>query len=253
MEDQDSLYYVANPFDDHSPGFWDRYLTHSESGPDDLDSDDDDDDDKVACYLDNLGMGGDHDWSSFIPPLEMEASRLAIEVVGLASRLAERHRLHERSVAAARSHTLHDTFLAGGVSPPEPEPAPSPAQAGEWVAPPVYAPEAPRRVAAEADAVNHMLSTAAYWMASVDITSVPLEIQEGLFRLTATCLAASLRFPGAGPHHSDPASGHTPAPPPAAAGTGATLGQVEPSGSTNPQGAPSSSNRTRRPRRRRRH
>jgi hypothetical protein len=174
-------------------------------------------------------------------------------VVGLASRLAERHRRHERNAAAARSHSLHDTFLAGSVPLPEPEPTSSPAQAGEWVAPPVYAPEAPRRVAAEADAVDHMLSTAAYWMASVDVASVPLEIQEGLFRLTATCLAASLRFPGAGPHHSDPASGHAPAPPPAVAGAGANIGEVEPGGSTNPVGAPSSSNRTRRPRRRRRH
>ena len=124
MEDYDLLYYVANPFDDHSPDFWDHYLAHPEGGPDDLDSDDDDDDREVARYLDSLGMGGAGEWASFIPPLETEASRLAIEVVGLASRLAERHRLHERSATAARSHTLQDTFLAGSSLLPEPEPTP---------------------------------------------------------------------------------------------------------------------------------
>ena len=70
----------------------------------------------------------------------------------------------------------------------------SSAPAGEWVIPPVFTPKSPRRVAAEASAVNHMLSTAAYWLASVDIASVPPAVQEELFKLAGTCLSATLFF-----------------------------------------------------------
>jgi len=222
MDDQESLYYVANPFDDHSPDFWDQYLAHPRSGLDYLESGGVGDD---SASLHSSDSGGEDHWSSHSLSLDDDAvSSLAAEVLELPSRLAERQRLYERDAS-----TMHTSGVRGVLSAASPVLAasgtPSSAPAGEWVIPPVFAPESPRRVAAEASAVNHMLSTAAYWLASVDIASVPPAVQEELFKLAGTCLSATLRFPSTAA--GDPIGDST-APPLASAGEGSTSGRRRP-------------------------
>jgi hypothetical protein len=219
MEDHESPYYVANPFDDHSPGFWDRHLAHPRSGLDYLGSGGVSD---GSASLDSSDSeGGDHCSSHSLPLDDGADSSLAVEVLELPSRLAERQRQHKRNALTPHISGVQDTLSAAspalGASG-----TPSSASAGEWVIPPIFAPESPRRVAAEASAVNHMLSTAAYWLASVDIASVPPAVQEELFKLAGTCLSATLRFPSAAA--GDPI-GESTAPPRASAGEGSTSGQ----------------------------
>src|ERR1700682_769248 len=222
MDHKISPYYVANPFDDHSPGFWDRYLAHPQSGLDSLESGGVSDD--SASLHSSDSEGGSHSSSCSLSLSNVGASSLAVEVLGLPSRLAECQRQHARDALTMHSSAVHDTLSAAS-------PAlavsgtPSSAPAGEWVIPPVFAPESPRRVAAEASAVTHMLSTAAYWLASVDIVSVPPAVQEELFKLAGTCLSATLCFPSTAA--GDPIGDST-APPLASAGEGSTSGQRRP-------------------------
>jgi hypothetical protein len=222
MDDQESLYYVANPFDDHSPGFWDRHLAHPRSGLDYLESGRVSDD--SASIYSSDSEGGSHGSSFSLSLSDVAASSLAVEVLELPSRLAERQRQYARNALTTHSSAVRNTFSATspalGASG-----TPSSALTGEWVIPPVFAPESPRRVAAEASAVNHMLSTAAYWLASVDIASVPPAVQEELFKLAGTCLSASLRFPNTAA--GDPIGDST-ALPFASAGEGSTSGHRRP-------------------------
>jgi hypothetical protein len=218
----DDPYYVANPFDDHSPGFWDRHLAHPRSGLDYSEGGGVSDDSASLSSSDS--EGGSHGTSDSLSLSDGAASSLAVEVLELPSRLAQRQRQHARNALTMHSSTVRDTFSAAspalGASG-----TPSSAPAGEWVIPPVFAPESPRRVAAEASAVNHMLSTAAYWLASVDIASVPPAVQGELFKLAETCLSATLRFPSTSA--GDPIGDST-APLLASAGEGSTSGRRRP-------------------------
>jgi hypothetical protein len=187
MDNRISPYYVANPFDDHSPGFWDRYLAHPQGGLDSLEGGGVSED--SASLHSSDSEGGSHRSSSScsLSLSNVGASSLAVEVLGLPSRLAERQRQHTRDALTTHSSAVRDTLSAASLALAA-SGTPSSAPAGEWVIPPIFAPESPRRVAAEASAVSHMLSTAAYWLASVDIVSVPPAVQEELSKLAETCL-----------------------------------------------------------------
>ena len=148
-------------------------------------------------FVNNLpSFGGDSQSDSLDFSLDSsgdDSDDLATEVMGLSHRLAERQRQHNQRMAETTAQSLHHTSLADGV-PQSPTGPPAPAG---WVVPPVFNPESSGRVAAEVSAVTHMLDTAALWLASVDISSVPADVQQDLFRVAETCLAASLRFPAA--------------------------------------------------------
>jgi hypothetical protein len=222
MDDQESLYYIANPFDDHSPAFWDRYLAHPRSGLDYLEGGGVSDDSASVSSSDS--GGGSHGASHSLSLSDVAASSLAVEVLELPSRLAERQRQYARDALTTHSSAVRDTLSAASPALAA-SGTPSSAPAGEWVIPPVFAPESPRRVAAEASAVTHMLSTAAYWLASVDVASVPPAVQEELFKLAGTCLSATLRFPSTAA--GDPIGDST-APLLASAGEGLTSGRRRP-------------------------
>jgi hypothetical protein len=55
--------------------------------------------------------------------------------------------------------------------------------------------EEPSRVTAEAAVVIHMLSTTAHWMAGVDVSTIPLDIQEMMAILTMQAIRSALCFP----------------------------------------------------------
>jgi hypothetical protein len=92
------------------------------------------------------------------------------------------------------AYELHGMFMAEPHSySASPLPVP-PLHVGEEV---VYVTslEEPGRVAAEAAVVIHMLSTASCWMASVDVSTIPLDIQETTMILTMQALGSALHFP----------------------------------------------------------
>jgi hypothetical protein len=65
----------------------------------------------------------------------------------------------------------------------------------------VFPAQAPHVVVREVRAVEHMLLTAGHWLATVDVSSVPLHEQQGLFALAAAAFAvANDRFHAALPH-----------------------------------------------------
>ena len=173
-----------------------------------------------------------------------DSDDLATEVMGLSHRLAERQRQHNQRVAETTAQSLHYTSMAGS-APQSPTRPSAPASASGWVVPPVFNPEPSSRVAAEVSAVTHMLNTAAFWLASVDISSVPADAQQDLFRVAETCLAASLRFPAAQALWEGPMVRNELVHPTSQSGSNSALAAAE------PQRAPSDSSQ--RHRRKRRH
>ena len=176
-------------------------------------------DDSASLYSSD-SEGGDQRSSHSLSLDNGAASSLTVEVLDLPSRLAERQHLYKRKALTTHTSGVCDTLSAASLALPA-SGTPSSACEGEWVIPPVFAPESPHRVAAEALAVNHMLGTAAYWLASVNIASVPPAVQEELFKLAGTCLSATLHFPGTTAGHP---IGDSTAPPLALAGEGSTSG-----------------------------
>ena len=194
----------------------------------------DDDDNNVAHYLDDLSIGRGAGWPSFLPDLEdTVASSLAIEVMGLPSCLAEHMTHHEHDAAMDGRYTLSDSFIADLSLLSASKPSTS---IQEWIAPPIFAPEAPCRVAAEVSAVTHMLGTAAFWLASVNIESVPPAVQEEILMLAETCVLAALRFPNAAVQWGDLV-----VPPATVVGAGTSPRRDRPSEPAHPRGASSSS------------
>ena len=136
-------------------------------------------------------------WNAYMPSMNDQTGfTLMIEVAGLHSRLAARQREQERRTTEIRAQSLRDTFMADG-SPPSTPPPPSSSLDDDAGSLPVFPPEAPGRVAAELAAVAHMLHTAAHWLQSVDVSSVPPARQGELIQLTAACFRGGLRLPGA--------------------------------------------------------
>jgi hypothetical protein len=122
---------------------------------------------------------------------------LAADVLSLSCVLAQR----TRDITHRHADNTHDTFIDKpyrlGEDFSQPVPPPSPGT----VACTVFPAQAPHVVAREVRAVKHMLLTAGHWLATVDVSSVPLHGQQGLFALaTAAFAVANDHFPAALPH-----------------------------------------------------
>jgi hypothetical protein len=122
---------------------------------------------------------------------------LVADVLSLSCVLAQR----TRDIAHRHAEYTHDTFvdkpyrLDEDFSQPVPPPSPG------TVARTVFPAQAPHVVVREVQAVEHMLLVAGHWLATVDVSSVPLHEQQGLFALAAAAFAvANDRFPTALPH-----------------------------------------------------
>jgi hypothetical protein len=122
---------------------------------------------------------------------------LAADVLSLSCVLAQRM----RDITHRHADNTHDTFIDKpyrlGEDFSQPVPPPSPGT----VAHTVFPAQAPHVIARKVRAVEHMLPTAGHWLATVDVSSVPLLEQQGLFALAAAAFAvANDRFPVALPH-----------------------------------------------------
>jgi hypothetical protein len=122
---------------------------------------------------------------------------LAADVLSLFCVLAQR----TRDITHRHAEDTHDTFVDKPYRLDEdfsqPVPPPSPGTGARTVFPA----QAPHVVVREVWAVEHMLLTAGHWLAMVDVSSVPLHEQQGLFALAAAAFAvANDRFPTALPH-----------------------------------------------------
>jgi hypothetical protein len=122
---------------------------------------------------------------------------LAADVLSLSCVLAQR----TRDITHCHADNTHDTFIDKpyrlGEDFSQPVPPPSPGM----VARTVFPAQAPHVVAREVRAVEHMLLMAGHWLATVDVSSVPLHEWQGLFALAAAAFAvANDRFPAALPH-----------------------------------------------------
>jgi hypothetical protein len=122
---------------------------------------------------------------------------LVADVLSLSCVLAQR----TWDIAHRHAEYTHDTFvdkpyrLDKGFSQPVPPPSPG------MVARTVFPAQAPHVIVREVRAVEHMLLVAGHWLATVDVSSVPLHEQQGLFALAVAAFAvANDRFPTALPH-----------------------------------------------------
>jgi hypothetical protein len=122
---------------------------------------------------------------------------LAADVLSLSCVLAQR----TRDISHRYAVDTHDTFIArpSRLSDDNTLPVPPPSPGLEaWD---VFPAQPPHVVAREVRAVEHMLLTAGHWLATVDVSSVPLHEQQGLFELAAAAfVVAGQRFPSARVH-----------------------------------------------------
>ena len=122
---------------------------------------------------------------------------LVADVLSLSCVLAQR----TRDISHRYAVDTHDTFVAKPSRLSEDNtllvPPPSPGTEARDIFPA----QPPHVVAREVRAVEHMLLTASHWLATVDVSSVPLHEQQGLFELAAAAfVVASQRFPSARAH-----------------------------------------------------
>ena len=118
----------------------------------------------------------------------------------------------------------------------------------------IFPAQPPHIVAREVRAVEHMLLMASHWLATVDVSSVLLHEQQGLFALAASAFAiANQRFPDALPHEQTcplfQEAVSSLSPPPVEGESTSHIGSPTASGSA--LNGPPSPPQTRRPRRRR--
>src|SRR5882757_2323227 len=65
----------------------------------------------------------------------------------------------------------------------------------------IFPAQPPHVIAGEVRAVEHMLLTVGHWLATVDVNSVPLEVQQALSTLALSAAVNTVwRFPDAQPH-----------------------------------------------------
>jgi hypothetical protein len=122
---------------------------------------------------------------------------LAADILSLSCVLAQR----TQDISHRYAEDTHDTFIAKPSRLSEgntlPVPPPSPGTEA-WD---IFPAQPPHIVAREVRAVEHMLLTAGHWLATVDVSSVPLHKQQGLFELAAAAfVVAGQRFPSARVH-----------------------------------------------------
>jgi hypothetical protein len=122
---------------------------------------------------------------------------LAADVLSLSCVLAQR----TRDISHRYAEDTHDTFVAKPSRLSEDNTLPVPPPSPGMEARDVFPAQPPHIVAREVRAVEHMLLTAGHWLATVDVSSVPLHQQQGLFELAAaTFVVAGQRFPSARAH-----------------------------------------------------
>ena len=173
-----------------------------------------------------------------------------VDVLSLSCILAQR----TRDIAHRHADNTHDTFvtepfrLDENFSMAVPPPSPG------TVARTVFLAQPPHVVASEVRVVEHMLLTAGHWLATVDVPSVPLHEQQGLFALAASAFAiANQCFPDALPHEQTcplfQEAVSSLSPPPVEGESASHIGSPTASGSA--LNGPPSPPQTRRPRKRR--
>jgi hypothetical protein len=159
-----------------------------------------------------------------------------------------------RDIAHRHADNTHDTFvdkpyrLDENFSQPMPPPSPG------TEARVIFPAQPPHVVEREVRAVKHMLLMAGHWLTTVDVLSVPLSEQQGLYALAASTFSVvAQRFPNAQVHEQSCPLFHeansTPHPPFSGVGTASGTGSPIASGS-GPNG-PSSPPQARRPCKRR--
>src|SRR5882757_3984502 len=122
---------------------------------------------------------------------------LAVDVLSLSCVLARR----TWDIAHHHAEDTHDTFVDKPYRLDEDfsQDVPSPSPGVE--ARSIFPAQPPRIVAGEVRAVEHMLLTVGHWLATVDVNSVPLEVQQALSALALSAAANAVRrFPDAQPH-----------------------------------------------------
>jgi hypothetical protein len=122
---------------------------------------------------------------------------LAADVLSLSCVLAQR----TRDISHRHVEDTHDTFIAKPSRLSEDNTLPVPPPSPGTEARDIFPAQPPHIVAREVRAVEHMLLTAGHWLATVDVSSVPLHEQQGLFELAAAAfVVAGQRFPSARAH-----------------------------------------------------
>jgi hypothetical protein len=107
-------------------------------------------------------------------------------------------RTGKQTTAMAQPQSAHDTFIAKPSRLSEDNTLPVPPPSPGTEARDIFPAQPPHVVVREVHAVEHMLLTAGHWLATVDVSSVPLHEQQGLFELAAAAfVVAGQRFPSA--------------------------------------------------------
>jgi hypothetical protein len=122
---------------------------------------------------------------------------LAADVLSLSCVLAQR----TRDISHRYAEDTHDTFIAKPSRLSEGNTLPVPPPSPGTEARDIFPAQPPHIVAWEVRAVEHMLLTAGHWLTTVNMSSVPLHKQQGLFELAAAAfVVAGQRLPSARAH-----------------------------------------------------
>jgi hypothetical protein len=122
---------------------------------------------------------------------------LAADVLSLSCVLAQR----TWAISQRYAEDMHDTFIAKPSRLSEDNTLPVPPPSPGMEARDVFPAQPPHVVVREVHAVEHMLLMAGHWLATVDVSSVPLHEQQGLFELAAAAfVVAGQHFPSARVH-----------------------------------------------------
>jgi hypothetical protein len=122
---------------------------------------------------------------------------LVADVLSLSCILAQR----TRDISHRYAEDTHDTFIAKPSRLSEDNTLPVPPPSLGMEAQDIFPAQPPHVVVREVRAVQHMLLTAGHWLATVDVLSVLLHEQQGLFELAAAAFVVTgQRFPSAHTH-----------------------------------------------------
>jgi hypothetical protein len=122
---------------------------------------------------------------------------LAADILSLSCVLTQR----TWDISHHYAEDTHDTFIAKPSRLSEDNTLPVPPPSPGTEAQDIFPAQPPHVVVWEVHAVQHMLLTVGHWLTTVDVLSVPLHKQQGLFKLAAAAfVVAGQRFPSAHVH-----------------------------------------------------
>jgi hypothetical protein len=122
---------------------------------------------------------------------------LVADVLSLSCVLTRR----TQDISHRYAEDTHDTFIAKPSRLSEGNTLPVPPPSPGTEARDIFPAQPPHVVVQEVRAVEHMLLTAGHWLATVDVSSIPLHKQQGLFELAvAAFVVAGQCFPSARVH-----------------------------------------------------